>query len=80
MSNFITNHFLPWLKSKSLAEKYNLKHGECFILSVDDYKCDRKKFWDELFNGENLLREEEANELNNLVNKIRNEYGFRMWV
>ena len=67
-----------WLEFKSLAAKYNLKHGEFFKMLLKDYEKDRQEFWNKILNGEKILDDDEANELLKLIMKGRKEYGFRL--
>ncbi|MBI4918345.1 hypothetical protein HY837_00305 [archaeon] len=66
-----------WYKFKNLAVKNRVGMGELLGKMVNTYERDATKFWKEIFEGERLLSEKEAQELQTHVKVFRKEYGFR---
>jgi len=66
-----------WSSFKSIAAKNNMKMGKLFEEMLDRYKQDSKRFWDEILNGEKILSDKEAEDIEKSIKKLRKEKGFR---
>ena len=66
-----------WLKFKSMAAKSNVPMGKLFEIMVDTYSKKEDPAWEAILNGEKILSDNEAEEMERIVNKIRKERGFR---
>ena len=66
-----------WLKFKELAAKKGMNMGALFKEMVKEYEKKADDFWDKILHGEKTLSDNEAKEMNDLVDKMRKEKGFR---
>jgi len=67
-----------WFEFKALAAKKRLPMGKMLSVIVEEYKKNSDKFWDEILNGEKILSDREARDMNNILKKVRKERGFRI--
>ncbi len=66
-----------WYKFKTLAVKNRLGMGELLGKMISTYEKETTKFWKEVFEGEKLLTEKEAQEMQAHVKDLRKMRGFR---
>lgn len=66
-----------WAEFKGLAARSGAKLGVFFRTLVDDYEKQTSSFWKDLLEGEKVLSEKEAVEMEKAIIAIRKEYGFR---
>lgn len=66
-----------WAEFKSLAAKNKLKLGIFFKMILKEYEKNNRDFWDRILNGEKILSDEEAEDMEKIVKKIRNERDWR---
>ena len=67
-----------WMEFKSLAAKKNISLGELFALMLADYGKRSELVWDSILNGEKILSDSEALELEKGLRELRKEKGFRI--
>ena len=66
-----------WKKLKILSSEENAKMGSLIKNITDDYIKNRKSAWDRILHGEKILSDSEADDMENIVKKLRKERGFR---
>ena len=66
-----------WAEFKSLAAKNKLKLGIFFKIILKEYEKTAKVFWKDILEGEKILSDKEADEIEDTVKRIRKERGFR---
>ena len=66
-----------WLEFRNLASRNNMNSGEFFEELVNNYKKTSKNTWKELLNAGKILSDKEADEMMEVVKKLRSERGFR---
>ncbi len=67
-----------WMEFKSLAAKKNVSLGELFALMLADYRKRSELVWNRILNGEKILSDSEALELEKTIKELRKEKGFRI--
>ncbi|PIN75037.1 hypothetical protein COV18_04735 [Candidatus Woesearchaeota archaeon CG10_big_fil_rev_8_21_14_0_10_37_12] len=67
-----------WAEFKSLAAKNNVKMGVFFKTMLNEYKKSTNTFWERILNGEKILSDKEADEMEKVVVAVRKEHGFRV--
>lgn len=66
-----------WIEFKTLAAKKNVPMGRLFETMVENYSKTEDPAWEAILKGEKILSDEEADEMHDLVKKMRKEKGFR---
>ncbi len=66
-----------WAEFKSLAAKNQVKLGMLFKTLVEEHERNSVAFWEDILGGEKILSDNEAEELQEVVHRLRKEYGFR---
>jgi hypothetical protein len=66
-----------WTEFRALASKNRMNSGKFFEELIDNYKKNSEKTWKELLNAGKVLSDKEADEMMELVRKLRSERGFR---
>ena len=66
-----------WKDFRSLAVKSNMKMSILLKIMVNEFEKNSKDFWKEILSRKKSLTDEEAEDIENIVKKIRNERGFR---
>lgn len=66
-----------WAEFKGLAARSGAKLGVFFRTLVEQYEEQTSSFWKELLEGEKILSEKEAAEIEKAILTVRKEYGFR---
>ncbi|MBI4147924.1 hypothetical protein HY490_01405 [Candidatus Woesearchaeota archaeon] len=65
-----------WAEFKGLAAQHKVKMGTLFKTLIQEYKR-KSPFWEEILEGEKILSEKEARELEKVVHAVRQDCGFR---
>ena len=66
-----------WKDFKSLATKNNMKMSILLKIMINEFEKNSRDFWKEILSRKKLLTNEEADDVENIVKKIRKERGFR---
>lgn len=66
-----------WRKLKILSAEENEKMGKLIKNITDDYIKNKKSTWDKILRGEKILSDNEADDMIEIVKKLRKERGFR---
>ena len=67
-----------WSEFKSLAAKEKVNLGVFLKNILKEYEKSRAPFWKRIFEGEKILSEKEADDIENLIKTKRKESGFRI--
>ncbi len=67
-----------WRKFKELAFRKEVSMGKMFEILIEDFSKKRNDVWDEILDGEKILSDKEAKDLEKEVKKLRKEKGFRI--
>lgn len=67
-----------WSEFKSLAAKDKTKMGKFFEKMVVEYKKKSDGFWDDILKGPKIISDKEAKIMENAVQGVRKEHGFRI--
>ncbi len=67
-----------WMKFKILAARKRLTMGKLLADMIEEYNKSSETFWAEILKGERILSDKEADEIENIVKKLRKERGFRV--
>ncbi len=67
-----------WRTFKGLAAKDSVKLGVLLKNMLKEYEKTRNVFWKTIFETEKILTDEEAEDVEKIINKRRKEYGFRV--
>ncbi len=66
-----------WIKLKILSAKNKMPMGKLVENMIDTYERQNEDFWEYLLNGEKRISDKEAEEMQEMVKKLRKEKGFR---
>jgi hypothetical protein len=66
-----------WKEFRALAIKNNLKMSILLKIMVNEFEKNSKDFWKEILSRKKSLTDEEADNIENIVKKMRKERGFR---
>lgn len=66
-----------WKDFKNLALKNNMKMSILLKIMVDEFEKNSKDFWKEILSRKKSLTDEEAEDIGDIVKKMRKERGFR---
>lgn len=66
-----------WKEFRALAIKNNMKMSILLKIMVNEFEKNSKDFWREILSRKKSLTDKEANDIENIVKKIRKERGFR---
>jgi len=66
-----------WRKFRALAIKNNLKMSILLKIMVNEFEKNSKDFWVEILSRKRSLSDEEADDIEHIVKRIRKERGFR---
>ncbi|MBS3051078.1 MAG: hypothetical protein J4400_02930 [Candidatus Aenigmarchaeota archaeon] len=66
-----------WRKLKMLSAGHDATMGKILKKITNDYEERSRNFWDKILNGEKILSDKEADEMESFVKKLRKEKGFR---
>ncbi len=66
-----------WRKLKVLSAEHDTTMGKILKKITEDYNERNRNFWDNILKGEKIITDKEAKEHEDLVKKLRKEYGFR---
>lgn len=66
-----------WLEFKSLANKNKMTLSKLLEKMIKNYEKDNNNIWNEILNGKKNLSDDEADKMNEIINKERKEKGFR---
>jgi hypothetical protein len=66
-----------WKDFRDLALKNNMKMSILLKIMVSEFEKNSKDFWKEILSRKTSLTNEEAEDIGNIVKKIRKERGFR---
>ncbi|PIN77373.1 hypothetical protein COV15_02300 [Candidatus Woesearchaeota archaeon CG10_big_fil_rev_8_21_14_0_10_34_12] len=66
-----------WKDFKALAIKNNIKMSILLKIMVDEFEKNSKDFWKEILSRKKSLTNGEAEDIENIVRKIRKGMGFR---
>ncbi len=66
-----------WKDFRALAIKNNIKMSILLKIMVNEFEKNNRKFWNEILNHKKTLTDEEANDIEIIVKKMRKERGFR---
>jgi hypothetical protein len=66
-----------WKDFKSLAIKNNMKMSILLKIMINEFEKNSKDFWKEILSRKKSLTDEEADDIENIVKKMRKEGGFR---
>ncbi len=66
-----------WKEFRALAVKNNIKMSILLKIMVNEFEKNSKDFWREILSRKKSLTNEEADDIENIVKKIRKERGFR---
>ncbi|MFP4185697.1 MAG: hypothetical protein ACLFSM_05770 [Thermoplasmata archaeon] len=66
-----------WNEFRSRAAKANVPLGTYFKVMLEESEKRTEEFWDKIFSSEKLLNEEEAENLEKEIDRLREERGFR---
>lgn len=66
-----------WSSFKSYAAKNNMKMGKLFEKMVNEYSEKSEEFWSDILSGEKILSDNEADDMNKIVCRSRQDKGFR---
>lgn len=66
-----------WQDFKELANREHVPMGKLLEEMVERRKEQQSSIWNHILSGEKILSDEEAEEMLEVVRKIRSEYGFR---
>jgi len=66
-----------WKDFRALAVKNNIKMSILLKIMVNEFEKNSKDFWKEILSRKKSLTDEEADDIENIVKKIRKERGFR---
>ena len=66
-----------WKDFRSLAIKNNMKMSILLKIMVNEFEKNSKDFWREILSRKKSLTDEEANDIENIVKKMRKERGFK---
>ncbi len=67
-----------WIKFKALAAEKNVPLGILFKIMLDSYYKRADSLWNNILAGEKVLSDSEADEMAEVVKKMRKERGFRV--
>ena len=66
-----------WIKLKILSAKNKMPMGKLVENMIDTYERQNEDFWEYILNGEKRISDKEAEEMQEIVKKLRKEKGFR---
>ena len=66
-----------WKDFRALAIKNNMKMSILLKIMVSEFEKNSKDFWREILSRKKSLTDEEADDIENIVKKMRKERGFR---
>ncbi len=66
-----------WKDFKTLALKNNMKMSILLKIMVNEFEKNSKDFWKEILSRKKSLTDEEADDIKDIVKKMRKERGFR---
>ncbi len=66
-----------WKEFRALAVKNNIKMSILLKIMVNEFEKNSKDFWREILSRKKSLTNEEAEDMENIVKKMRKERGFR---
>lgn len=66
-----------WIKLKILSAKNKMPMGKLVENMIDTYERQNEDFWEYILNGEKRISDKEAEEMQEMVKKLRKEKGFR---
>jgi len=66
-----------WIKLKILSAKNKIPMGKLVENMIDNYERQNEKFWKDILGGERIISDKEAEQLQEMVIKLRKEWGFR---
>jgi hypothetical protein len=66
-----------WKDFKTLALKNNMKMSILLKVMVNEFEKNSKDFWKDILSRKKSLTDEEADDIENIVKKMRKERGFR---
>ena len=66
-----------WIKLKILSAKNKVPMGKLVENMIDSYEKQNEDFWDYILSGEKRISDKEAEEMQEMVRKLRKEKGFR---
>ena len=66
-----------WKDFRALAIKNNMKMSILLKIMVSEFEKNSKDFWKEILSRKKSLTDEEADDIENIVKKMRKERGFR---
>lgn len=66
-----------WKDFKTLALKNNMKMAILLKIMVNEFEKNSKDFWKEILSRKKSLTDEEADDIGDIVKKMRKERGFR---
>ena len=66
-----------WAEFKSLSSKNQVKMGIFFKTLLQEYEKTTRTFWKDILEGEKILTNAEATEIEDFVKYMRKEHGFR---
>lgn len=68
---------MAWRKLKVFSAEHGIKMGKLLEKMTEDYEKRSKDFWKLILSGEKILSDKEAEEMKEVVKKLRKERGFR---
>ena len=66
-----------WKDFKDLAMKNKIKMSILLKIMINEFEKNSREFWKEILSRKKSLTDEEADNIENFVKKIRKERGFR---
>jgi hypothetical protein len=66
-----------WKDFRALAVKNNMKMSILLKIMVSEFEKNSRDFWGEILSRKKSLSEEEAENIEDIVKKMRKERGFR---
>jgi hypothetical protein len=66
-----------WKDFRALAIKNNMKMSILLKIMVSEFEKNSKDFWKEILSRKKSLTDKEADDIENIVKKMRKEKGFR---
>jgi len=66
-----------WGEFKSFAARNKVKLGTFFKTLVKEHEKNSATFWEKILNGEKILSDTEADDIEKTVTRVRAENGFR---
>ncbi len=66
-----------WKDFRALAVKNNIKMSILLKIMVNEFEKNSKDFWREILSRKKTLTDEEADDIEKIVKKMRKERGFR---